>query len=90
VWTQRASKGARVGAKGKAVTKREKALRDLEEQKAAEREKTARLRALREERDRRLGMIVKQAMSRKPGQKSDKPKPLSAWLDEQEKYGRGR
>ena len=72
------------------MNKREEAVREFEERQAAELEKTARLRALREERDRRVAAIVKKAMQRKPGQGAEKRKPLSAWLEDQEKFGRGR
>ena len=82
--------GTTKAAKKPDVSARNRALQEQAERLAAEQEKTARLRALREERDRRVGALVKKALNRKPGQAADKPKPLASWLDEQEKFGRGR
>jgi hypothetical protein len=62
-----------------------------EEERLAElREKTARLKALREERDRRFGLLVKKKAGGKAAQKTEQSKPLSAWLEDQEKSGRRR
>ena len=56
----------------------------------AVREKTARLRAQREERERRIGAMVENALARTPSKPGTaKSQPLSKWLDEREQFGLG-